>query len=229
MILSVPGAPGTKPSACDFGLKHATGEYTVIYDSEDSPDPLMLLKAVRDFRVAAPSVACLQARLLFWNILPGQMRSRDWLAGLVTRMYFVEYVVHFEFVLRGMARLSLVPPLGGTSNIFMTEVLREIAISTSDLVAGGIPQEVAEQMVAAWDPWCVAEDADIARGWPGTATRSRWSPTPGRWRRPRAASSRRRASGRAGARGMPRPARCSPATRYGRCGRWGCGRWSPTR
>lgn len=164
VILSVPGAPGTKPSACDFGLKHATGEYTVIYDSEDSPDPLMLLKAVRDFRVAAPSVACLQARLLFWNILPGQTRSRQWLAGLVTRMYFVEYVVHFEFVLRGMARLRLVPPLGGTSNIFMTEVLREIAISTSDLAAGGIPQEVARQMVAAWDPWCVAEDADIA-GW----------------------------------------------------------------
>jgi glycosyltransferase XagB len=67
-------------------------------------------------------------------------------------------------VLRGMARIGLVPPLGGTSNIFVTDVLREIAIPTDELVRGGIPREVAEQMVAAWDPWNVAEDADIA-GW----------------------------------------------------------------
>jgi len=161
---SIPGAPGTKPAACDFGLHRAWGDYTVIFDSEDSPDPKMLLKAVRDFRAAPPSVACLQARLLFWNILGGQLRSRRWQAAFVTRMYFVEYVVHFQFVLRGLARLGLIPPLGGTSNIFVTDVLREIAISTDELVKGGIERETAEQMVAAWDPWCVAEDADIA-GW----------------------------------------------------------------
>lgn len=164
-ILTSPGAPGTKPSACDFGLAHARGQYTLIFDSEDSPDPWMLLKAVRDFRVSPPQVACLQARLLFWNILAQKLRSRaEWMAAVVTRMYFVEYAVHFEFVLRGMARLGLVPPLGGTSNIFITDVLREIAIPTDELVRGGIPREVASQMVAAWDPWCVAEDADIA-GW----------------------------------------------------------------
>ena len=50
VVVSIPGAPGTKPSACDFGLYHAYGTYTVIFDSEDSPDPRMLLKAVRDFR-----------------------------------------------------------------------------------------------------------------------------------------------------------------------------------
>ncbi len=164
VCVSIPGAPGTKPAACDFGLHRAWGDYTVIFDSEDSPDPRMLLKAVRDFRAAPPSVACLQARLLFWNVLGEQLRSRQWLAAFVTRMYFVEYGVHFEFVLRGMSRLGLVPPLGGTSNIFVTDVLREIAISGDDLVAGGIAPEVASQMVAAWDPWCVAEDADIA-GW----------------------------------------------------------------
>jgi cellulose synthase/poly-beta-1,6-N-acetylglucosamine synthase-like glycosyltransferase len=164
VVVSIPGAPGTKPSACDFGLHRAWGDYTVIFDSEDSPDPQMLLKAVRDFRTAPPGVVCLQARLVFWNILEGQLWSRRWLAAFVTRMYFIEYVVHFEFVLRGMARIGLVPPLGGTSNIFVTDVLREIAIPVDELVSGGIPREVAEQMVAAWDPWCVAEDADIA-GW----------------------------------------------------------------
>jgi cellulose synthase/poly-beta-1,6-N-acetylglucosamine synthase-like glycosyltransferase len=164
VVVSTPGAPGTKPSACDFGLYRARGDYTVIFDSEDSPDPRMLLKAVRDFRAAPPSVACLQARLLFWNVLDGQLTWRNWLAALVTRMYFVEYVVHFEFVLRGMARIGLTPPLGGTSNIFVTDVLREIAIPTERLVQDGIPREAAERMIGAWDPWCVAEDADIA-GW----------------------------------------------------------------
>jgi glycosyltransferase XagB len=164
VCVSIPGAPGTKPAACDFGLYRARGDYTVIFDSEDSPDPRMLLKAVRDFRNAPPGVVCLQARLVFWNILSEQLRSRRWMAAFVTRMYFVEYVVHFEFVLRGMARIGLVPPLGGTSNIFVTDVLREIAIPADELVRGGIPREVAEQMVAAWDPWNVAEDADIA-GW----------------------------------------------------------------
>jgi glycosyltransferase XagB len=164
-LVTVLGAPGTKPAACDFGLAQARGEYTLIFDSEDSPDPWMLLKAVRDFRAAPPQVACLQARLLFWNILAEKLRTRaEWMAAIVTRMYFVEYAVHFEFVLRGMARLGLVPPLGGTSNIFITDVLREIAIPTDTLVRGGIPRDVAERMVAAWDPWCVAEDADIA-GW----------------------------------------------------------------
>ena len=165
VVLSIPGAPGTKPSACDFGLYYARGDYTLIFDSEDSPDPQMLLKAVRDFRHAPPRVACLQARLLFWNILAARPRSlKERLAAIVTRMYFVEYAVHFEFVLRGMARLGLVPPLGGTSNIFVTQVLRQIAIGTDKLVQGGIPRDVAEKMVGAWDPWCVAEDADIA-GW----------------------------------------------------------------
>jgi glycosyltransferase XagB len=164
VIVSIPGTPSTKPSACDFGLYQARGDYTVIFDSEDSPDPQMLLKAVRDFRNAPAKVACLQARLVFWNILEGQFFSRRWLSAFVTRMYFVEYVVHFEFVLRGMARIGLIPPLGGTSNIFMTDVLREIAIPADELVRGGIPRDVAERMVAAWDPWCVAEDADIA-GW----------------------------------------------------------------
>ena len=81
VVLSIPGAPGTKPSACDFGLYYARGDYTLIFDSEDSPDPQMLLKAVRDFRHAPPRVACLQARLLFWNILDCETKVAQGVAG----------------------------------------------------------------------------------------------------------------------------------------------------
>src|SRR5260370_18980809 len=94
VVLSVPGAPGTKPSACDFGLFRARGDYTVIFDTEDSPDPQMLLKAVRDFRNASPRVACLQPRLLFWNILPVRLPSpQDWATPTLPRISFVEYAV----------------------------------------------------------------------------------------------------------------------------------------
>src|SRR5258708_39867108 len=95
VCVSIPGAPGTKPAACDFGLHRARGDYTVIFDSEDSPDSQMLLKAVRDFRAAPPDVACLQARLLFWNILGDQLRSRHWLAALVTPLPFLADPVPF--------------------------------------------------------------------------------------------------------------------------------------
>ena len=212
VVVSIPGAPGTKPAACDFGLYHARGEYTVIFDSEDSPDPRILLKAVRDFRNAPPEVACLQARLLFWNILAGQTRSRRWMAGFVTRMYFVEYVVHFEFVLRGMARIGLVPPLGG--HVEHLRDRRAAGDRHPDRRTGRRAASRARsrrRWSAAWDPWCVAEDADIA-GWlarsripgrddPGLVDAGGGAAQPGEGRAD---------SGHAGARATRRPGRCSP-------------------
>jgi cellulose synthase/poly-beta-1,6-N-acetylglucosamine synthase-like glycosyltransferase len=143
--------PRTKPKACDVGLAYARGDLCVIYDGEDRPDPQQLLKAVAAFRQAPPDVACVQSVLQFWNL--------D--TNLITRMYWVEYVFHFRFILTGMARLGLTPPLGGTSNVFRTEALHRIAIPPQTLREGGLdPDELP--IVAAWDPWNVAEDADIA-------------------------------------------------------------------
>ena len=117
-------------------------------------------------------MVCLQARLLFWNILEGQLRLP--LAGRARyRMYFVEYVVHFEFVLRGMARIGLVPPLGGTSNIFVTDVLREIAISTEDLVEGGIAPRSRSRWSEPGIRGAWRRTPTSPAGWPATATRSR--------------------------------------------------------
>jgi cellulose synthase/poly-beta-1,6-N-acetylglucosamine synthase-like glycosyltransferase len=153
-VLVVPSVgPRTKPKACNVGLREARGEYCVIWDTEDRPEPKQLLKAVAAFRAAPDDVVCLQARLVFWNMS----------SNVVTRMYGVEYIAHFDYILRGMARLGLVPPLGGTSNIFKTAALREIAIPATELRRAGLdPDELP--MVAAWDPWNVTEDADIA-GW----------------------------------------------------------------
>jgi cellulose synthase/poly-beta-1,6-N-acetylglucosamine synthase-like glycosyltransferase len=143
--------PRTKPKACDVGLAYARGDLCVIYDGEDRPDPYQLLKAVAAFRQAPPDVACVQSVLQFWNL--------D--TNLITRMYWVEYVFHFRFILTGMARLGLTPPLGGTSNVFRTEALHRIAVPPQMLRKGGLDPDVLP-IVAAWDPWNVAEDADIA-------------------------------------------------------------------
>jgi cellulose synthase/poly-beta-1,6-N-acetylglucosamine synthase-like glycosyltransferase len=134
-----------KPKALNLGLANTRGTFSVIYDAEDRPDPDQLLKAVAAFRAAPENVACVQARLYFWN------KDSSW----VTRFYWTEYVIHFEWVLPGLAKLGLIPPLGGTSNHFRTEVLRKIAITPDKLPKGG-------EGIGGWDPYNVTEDAELA-------------------------------------------------------------------
>jgi cellulose synthase/poly-beta-1,6-N-acetylglucosamine synthase-like glycosyltransferase len=67
-VIVVPrGAPQTKPRACNYALQFARGEYLVIFDAEDRPEPDQIKKAVEAFRSGPPNVACLQARLNFFN------------------------------------------------------------------------------------------------------------------------------------------------------------------
>ena len=67
-IVRVPDAkPKTKPKACNYGLIEATGELLVIYDAEDIPDRDQLKKCVVAFRNAPDDVACIQAKLNYFN------------------------------------------------------------------------------------------------------------------------------------------------------------------
>lgn len=110
------GAPQTKPRACNYALQFARGEYLVIFDAEDKPEPDQLKKAVQAFRDGPPNVACLQARLNFFN-------AREcW----ITRMFALDYALWFDFLLPGLDRLGIPMPLGGTSNHFRVEALRAI-------------------------------------------------------------------------------------------------------
>jgi len=123
-------APRTKPKACNEGLAKATGEYVVVYDAEDRPEPDQLRKAVAAFASAPDDVGCFQARLNVYN-------ARQ---NFLTRMFRLEYTLWFDVLLPALSRLNTVVPLGGTSNHFRTETLREL---------GG------------WDPYNVAEDCDL--------------------------------------------------------------------
>lgn len=116
-VVRVPaGEPRTKPRACNFGLLYAKGDYIVIYDAEDIPDPLQLKKAVLTFARQGPDVACVQAKLNFYN--PGQ--------NLLTRWFTAEYSLWFDLTLPGLQRAKLPLPLGGTSNHFRAETLRAL-------------------------------------------------------------------------------------------------------
>jgi cellulose synthase/poly-beta-1,6-N-acetylglucosamine synthase-like glycosyltransferase len=125
-----PSHPQTKPKACNFALRFARGEFLVVYDAEDRPEPDQLRKVVATFRQSSPNTACLQCRLNYFNA------DENWL----TRMFTLDYALWFDQMLPGLERLNVPIPLGGTSNHFKIEVLRELH---------------------AWDPFNVTEDADL--------------------------------------------------------------------
>jgi cellulose synthase/poly-beta-1,6-N-acetylglucosamine synthase-like glycosyltransferase len=124
------GYPKTKPRACNHGLAAAGGEYLVIFDAEDRPEPDQLRKAVSAFAAAPPEVICQQAKLGYYNQRQNAM----------TRFFTIDYANWFDGILPGLTRLRAPIPLGGTSNHFRTDALRAL---------GG------------WDPYNVAEDADL--------------------------------------------------------------------
>jgi cellulose synthase/poly-beta-1,6-N-acetylglucosamine synthase-like glycosyltransferase len=108
-----PGTPRTKPRAMGFGLRYAKGTFVTVYDAEDKPDPDQLKKAVWSFDRVDPSVACLQAKLSYYN--PRQ--------NLLTRWFTLEYDAWFNIFLPGLHRIGAPIPLGGTSNHFLRAAL----------------------------------------------------------------------------------------------------------
>jgi glycosyltransferase XagB len=133
-VLMPLGQPRTKPRALNIALQQAQGEFIVVYDAEDQPAPDQLRKAVAAMRALPEDVVCLQARLNFYN----QRQS------VLTRLFAIDYAVWYSQFLpgltSGLARPGAFVPLGGTSNHFRVEKLRDV---------GG------------WDPFNVTEDCDL--------------------------------------------------------------------
>src|SRR5690606_9681865 len=114
-VIVVPDAqPRTKPKALNYALELARGDYAVIYDAEDRPDPGQLRAALSAFRSGPPNLACVQARLNFYNA------RENWL----TRQFAIEYAALFDGLLPALQALRLPIPLGGTSNHFRMPALK---------------------------------------------------------------------------------------------------------
>lgn len=159
VLIVPPGSPRTKPRALNYGLARAAGDLITVFDAEDHPDPLQLREAAARFH-ADPTqrLACLQAPLRIRRLRQTVGASR-----YLDRQFAIEYAALFEVMLPGMARLGLPFPLGGTSNHFRVDALREV---------GG------------WDAFNVTEDADLGfrlwrEGWRlGVIARPTWETPP---------------------------------------------------
>ena len=159
VLVAPPGAPMTKPRALNIALSRLAEGLVTVYDAEDEPDPGQLREAAARFASGPPRLACLQAPL---RIRPAADPARR--RPFLDRQFAAEYAALFEVILPALARLGLPFPLGGTSNHFRVEVLRQV---------GG------------WDPWNVTEDADLGyrlwrRGWRlGVISAPTWETPPG--------------------------------------------------
>jgi glycosyltransferase XagB len=130
-FIRVPDAlPKTKPKACNYGVFFSRGDFLTIYDAEDIPDTDQLKKAIIGFKKYGDSYVCLQAALNYFNAEE----------NLITKLFTLEYSYWFDYLLPGLDYFNLPIPLGGTSNHFRTNVLKELG---------------------AWDPYNVTEDADL--------------------------------------------------------------------
>jgi len=130
-IIKVPySLPRTKPKALNYAMTFVLGEYLTVYDAEDEPDPDQLLKAVAAFSILPPNYVCLQSKLNFYNANE----------NFLTRFFSIEYSIWFEYLLRGLSLFDLPLTLGGTSNHFKVDKLREVGL---------------------WDAYNVTEDADL--------------------------------------------------------------------
>ncbi len=130
-VLTVPADTlQTKPRAMNYALPFCTGSIIGIYDAEDRPDPDQIDKIAAHFRAAPPQVAAVQCNLDFYNT------DANWLS----RCFTIEYSAWFRVIMRGMQRLGLPLPLGGTSVFMRRRALEKL---------GG------------WDAHNVTEDADL--------------------------------------------------------------------
>ncbi|CAJ0870366.1 glycosyltransferase XagB [freshwater sediment metagenome] len=130
IIVAPEGAPRTKPRALNIAMPFARGALVAVYDAEDLPDGRQLRRAASIFDQAPPEVACLQASLAIDNA------GLNWMASL----FALDYAALFDVYNKGLAALGLPLFLGGTSNHFRIEALREVGF---------------------WDAYNVTEDADL--------------------------------------------------------------------
>ncbi len=121
--------PQTKAKACNYALNFVKGKYVTVYDADDRPNPLQLKKALNIFQ-NNQDISCIQAPLNYFNYNKNHL----------TRFFALEYSNNFDFILHGLKKLKLPILLGGTSNHFQVQTLKD---------------------VKAWDPYNVTEDADL--------------------------------------------------------------------
>lgn len=166
-IIKVPYSfPQTKPKACNYALNYSLGEYCVIYDAEDTPEPNQLLKVLKQFNELGENYVCLQAVL---KIIPKKN-------SLISIFYKYEYKIWFEYFLKGLALTKMPITLGGTSNHFKTKILKKIggwdAYNVTEDADIGIRFNLAGLGVSTVDSYTAEECSHTLKSW--MKQRTRW-------------------------------------------------------
>ena len=115
LIIVPHSLPRTKAKACNYAMCFAKGKYVVIYDADDKPDRLQLKKALIEFDKGDDKLACVQARLNYYNSN----------YNLLTKFFSLEYVHWFYYLLPGLEKMHMPIPLGGSSNHFLVKALKK--------------------------------------------------------------------------------------------------------
>lgn len=130
IIVAPAGAPRTKPRALNAAMPFVRGSLVTVFDAEDLPEPDQLRKAAGAFARAERKVACFQASLCIHN------SGHNWM----TALFAIDYANLFQVFNKGVAAARLPFFLGGSSNHFRVEALRD---------------------AGCWDAFNVTEDADL--------------------------------------------------------------------
>ncbi len=112
IMIAPHGTPKTKARACNIALSHAQNDIISLYDAEDIPDALQLIK-VSALMTAYPDIACVQCMLGYYNA------ERNTL----TYMFALEYEGLFNHILVSMSKFGTYIPLGGSSNHIRRDVI----------------------------------------------------------------------------------------------------------
>lgn len=116
-VIKVPHSlPRTKAKSCNYAMSFARGKYVVIYDADDKPDPLQLKKALIEFNKGDEKLACVQAKLNYYNFG----------CNFLTKFFSLEYMNWFQYFLPGFQKMNMPIPLGGSSNHFSVEILKKV-------------------------------------------------------------------------------------------------------
>ncbi len=170
-VITVPDiGPHTKPKALNHALHLSRGELVTIFDAEDIPHPRQLRIAAEHFAAAPENLACLQARLTWYNA------NETWL----TRLFAIEYASHFEVILPMLAEMEVPLPLGGTSNHFRLDALKGVGgwdpfnvtedadlgfrLARAGWRTGCLPSVTWEEACCTVRPW-ILQRARWMKGW----------------------------------------------------------------
>jgi cellulose synthase/poly-beta-1,6-N-acetylglucosamine synthase-like glycosyltransferase len=103
-----------KPSALNYGLKHAKGEIVAVFDADNVPDPFALLRVAEYFE--DQKVAAVQ----------GRTQSLNSMENMLTQFISYEEAVWCEAYLRGKDTLNLFVHLKGSCQFIRRTVLEKL-------------------------------------------------------------------------------------------------------